>query len=201
MTTSDQHDALVLRELSRHFEAEPCRVWDDPVGELRISCAWFSARDTGRPWGTLVTYGMSRQRMTLDSRATDSDTARVELVSYTDADEPAPDDIAAVMRQVARIPFDQEPQVFLGWGHTVPMLQPVFAGCALTTALTLVPIVRPDKGEIFHVGEDPVSLLWLTFLTDAEYALKKAHGENAVLDLFSEHQHPVALDRGRASYV
>jgi hypothetical protein len=46
-----------------------------------------------------------------------------------------------------------------------------------------------------------VGFLWLTFITDAEYALKKEHGVNAVLDLFGEHDHPVALDRSRKSYV
>lgn len=61
--------------------------------------------------------------------------------------------------------------------------------------------MRPDKGKIFEVEGEPVSLLWLTFLTDAEYALKKARGENAVLDMFGENRHPVELSRSRRSYV
>ena len=66
---------------------------------------------------------------------------------------------------------------------------------------TINPLVRPDKGTIFRVGDDPVSLLWTTLITDAEYALKKARGENAILDLFAANRHPVALARSRPSYV
>lgn len=33
------------------------------------------------------------------------------------------------------------------------------------------------------------------------YALKRSKGESAILDLFSEHRHPIALARSRASYA
>jgi len=51
------------------------------------------------------------------------------------------------------------------------------------------------------VDDEDVSFIWLTFLSDAEYALKKQKGVNAILDLFSAHKHPVVLDRSRKSYV
>lgn len=197
----DPHGALVLNELSRHFGAPPERIWNDDQGGPRVSCAWFPAARTGRPWSTLATFGMSRARMVMDARVTDTDTPRTELVAYVDANEPPPDDLAGWLRWIGRFPFEQQPPTFLGWGHTIPMGRPIFPGSELTTVLTMIPIVRPDKGTIFRVGDDPVSLLWTTFLTDAEYALKKTRGENAILDLFSANRHPIALARHRPSYV
>jgi hypothetical protein len=77
----------------------------------------------------------------------------------------------------------------------------VFNNSALTTLLTLTSIVKADNEPVFQVDNEDVSFLWLTFLTDAEYAHKKEHGVNAILDLFLEHKHPVTLDRSRKSYV
>ncbi|OJY27798.1 MAG: hypothetical protein BGO98_41825 [Myxococcales bacterium 68-20] len=198
---NDAHDAFVERELTRHFEAKPDKIWVDQAPGHRVSCAWFSAAKTGRPWATLATIGMSRARMVLDARATDTDTARTELVAYVDDAEGPPEDLAALLRWVGRLPFEPNPPTFLGWGHTIPLGRPQFAQSLLTTVFTINPLVRPDKGTIFRVGDDPVSLLWTTLITDAEYALKKARGENAILDLFAANRHPVALARSRPSYV
>lgn len=198
---NDPHDLAVLAELSRHFEAKPDWLWNDERPGHRVSCAAFFAKSTGRPWTTLATFGMSRARMVLDARATDTDTARTELVAYVDDREPAPNDLASWLMWIGRFPFEQPQPTFLGWGHTIPVGRPLFHGSQLTTAFTITPLVRPDKGTIFQIDGDPVSLLWTTFLTEAEYAKKKAEGENAILDMFAENKHPVALARARGSYA
>jgi hypothetical protein len=190
----------ILRELTSHFGAAPSLLWDPSDEAPQVGCAYFSAEKTGRPWGTLATFGMSLSPMTMDERAEDTDTPRAEMIAYVDENETYFDDIANWLCWAGCFPFLQEPQTFLGWGHTIHMGN-VFEGSALTTLLTLTSIVKADTEPVFKVENEEVGFIWLTFLTDAEYALKKQSGVNAILDLFGEHRHPVALDRSRKSYV
>lgn len=191
----------ILKALSSHFGAAPTLLWDPSDEAPQVGCAYYSAEKTGRPWGTLATFGMSIDPMVMDDRAEDSDTRRAEMITYVDADETELDDIANWLCWVGSLPFLQEPQTFLGWGHTIHMDKPMFKDSELTTPLTLTSIVKADNQPVFQVEGEDVGFLWLTFLTDAEYALKKEQGVNAVLDLFSEYNHPVALDRSRLSYI
>jgi hypothetical protein len=196
-----QAHITILKALCSHFGAAPTLLWDPSDEAPQVGCAYYSAEKTGRPWGTLATFGMSINPMVMDERATDTDTRRAEIIAYVDADETQPDDIANWLCWVGCLPFLQEPQTFLGWGHTIHMDQPLFKDSELTTPLTLTSIVKADNEPVFQVEGEDVGFLWLTFLTNAEYALKKEQGVNAVLDLFSEYNHPVALDRSRLSYV
>jgi len=191
----------ILRALSSHFGAAPTLLWDPNDEAPQVGCAYFSAEKTGRPWGTLATFGMSITPMVMDDRAEDTDTPRAEMIAYVNADETQLDDIANWLCWAGCLPFLQEPQTFIGWGHTIHMDEPVFKGSELTTLLTLTSIVTADNEPVFQVEGEDVGFLWLTFLTDAEYALKKEQGVNTVLDLFGEYEHPVALDRSRKSYV
>lgn len=191
----------ILRALTSHFGTTPQLLWDPSDEAPQVGCAYFSAEKTGRPWGTLATFGMSINPMVMDDRAEDTDTPRAEIIAYVDADETQLDDIANWLCWVGSLPFLQEPQTFLGWGHTIHMDKPLFKDSELTTPLTLTSIVKADNEPVFQVEGEDVGFLWLTFLTDAEYALKKGQGVNAVLDLFTEYNHPVALDRSRKSYI
>lgn len=186
-----------VAHLTNHFGAKPTKVFPGKDG---VSVGFFSADSTGRPAGTLSTMGMSAKPMTMDSRAVDSDTKRAELVCYSDPQDTALDDLVRWMLYAAKFPFIQDKPTFLGWGHTVRMGK-LFEGSPLTTLITFEPIVRPDKGTIFTRDGDDVSFLWLTFLTDAEYELKKSKGENAILDMFQENDHPLEFTPQRKSYV
>lgn len=190
----------ILKNLTRHFGEAPSLLWDPSGSEPQVGCAYFSAEKTGRPWGTMVTFGMSLAPMVMDDRAEDTDTKRAEIIAYVKEDETQLDDLANWMCWTGAFPFLQEPQTFLGWGHTIHMGD-LFEDSSLTTLLTLTSIVKADNEPAFQVDNDDVSFLWLTFLTDAEYAFKKEKGVNAILDLFGEHKHPVTLDRARKSYV
>jgi hypothetical protein len=190
----------ILKQLTAHFGAAPSLLWNPGEEGPAVGCAYFSAEKTGRPWGTLVTFGMSLTPMVMDDRAEDTDTSRAEMIAYVNEDETQLDDIANWLCWAGAFPFLQEPPTFLGWGHTIHMGD-LFKGSSLTTLLTLTSIVKTDNEPVFQVEEEDVSFIWLTFLTDAEYALKKEQGVNAILDQFSEHKHPVTLDRSRKSYV
>lgn len=194
------HHTNILKKLTSHFGATPSLLWDPSEDAPEVGCAYFPAEKTGRPWGTLATYGMSLMPMVMDERAEDTDTRRAEIIAYVKKDETQLDDLANLMCYTGAFPFVQEPQTFLGWGHTIHM-HDLFANSSLSTLLVLTSIVIADKDPVFQLDNDDVSFLWLTFLTDAEYALKKEKGVNAILDLFSEYDHPVTLDRNRKSYV
>lgn len=190
----------ILRSLTGHFGAAPSLLWDPGDEAPQVGCAFFSAEKTGRPWGTLVTFGMSLMPMVMDERADETDMPRAEMIAYVNDKETQLDDIANWLSWTGCFPFLQEPQTFLGWGHTIRMGN-LFKDSELTTLLTLTSIVKADNEPVFRVENDNVGFLWLTFITDAEYAYKKEHGMNAILDLFGENNHPVALDRSRKSYV
>jgi hypothetical protein len=190
----------ILKQLTAHFGTMPSLIWDPHEEAPQVGCAYFPADKTGRPWGTLATFGMSLNPMVMDERAEDTDTRRAEMIAYVNDSETELDDIANWLRWAGAFPFTQEPPTFLGWGHTIHM-DDVFTDSSLTTLLILTSIVTADNEPVFQVDEEDVSFLWLTFLTDEEYALKKAQGVNAILDLFAAHEHPVTLDRSRKSYV
>jgi hypothetical protein len=190
----------ILRSLTGHFGATPSLLWDPSEEAPQVGCAYFSAEKTGRPWGTLVTFGMSLTPMVMDERADESDMPRAEMIAYVDENETQLDDIANWLCWAGCFPFLQEPQTFLGWGHTIHM-GTLFKDSELTTLITLTSIVKADNEPVFQVENEDVGFIWLTFLTDAEYAHKKEHGVNDILDLFGENRHPVALDRSRKSYV
>lgn len=190
----------ILSALTSHFGAAPSLLWDPGDEAPQVGCAYFSAEKTGRPWGTLVTFGMSLTPMAMDERACESDTPRAEMIAYVNENETRLDDIASWLCWTGCFPFIQEPQTFLGWGHTIHMGN-VFKDSDLTTLIILTSIVKADNEPVFQVENEDVGFLWLTFITDAEYACKKEHGVNAILDLFGENNHPVALDRNRKSYV
>jgi hypothetical protein len=194
------HHTNILKKLTSHFGAAPSLLWDPGEEGPEVGCAYFPAEKTGRPWGTLCTYGMSLMPMVMDERAEDTDTKRAEIIAYVKEDETKLDDLANWMCWAGAFPFLQEPPTFLGWGHTIHMGE-VFPNSSLTTLFTLTSIVIADNEPVFRIDNDDVAFLWLTFLTDAEYALKEEHGVNAVLDLFAEFKHPVTLDRSRKSYV
>ncbi|OQP56972.1 hypothetical protein A3860_10390 [Niastella vici] len=190
----------LLKQLTKHFGDAPSLLWDPSEEAPSVGCAYFPAEKTGRPWGTLVTYGMSLEPMVMDERAEDTDTPRAEMIAYVNENETRLDDLANWLCFTGAFPSLQEPPTFLGWGHTIHMGE-LFPNSSLTTLLTLTSIVKADNEPAFKVDNEDVSFLWLTFLTDAEYALKKEHGVNAILDLFSAYKHPVTLDRFRKSYV
>jgi hypothetical protein len=153
-----------------------------------------------RPFYTLASSGMSDVRMPLPE-GLDRSHARREIVLYCET----PDDAAInLVRRMARFPFQYS--TWLDHGHTIPNGDPpapIFDDSALSAVLFLYTIVRPDNGLADHVvlDGDPVHFLWLVPITQAELDHKLNHGCDALLGLFDAVNHPVVLDRRRASYL
>ena len=191
----------------RAAHGEPTRVFlpDDDDGVAIEAYPFDFCPDEGEedPGWVLVTNGMSDRRMHLDEEAEQAFASgevkpRAELVWYVrELDE----DYIATLRWLAEFPFIDE--TWLGFGHTIPMPEPIIDGTALTTFLFLTPIIgrHVELADDLLIEGEPVELLVVHLLTDAEYALKREHGTDAILTLFDDHAYPLVLDPARASMV
>jgi hypothetical protein len=105
-----------------------------------------------------------------------------------------------VLKGLAEMPFDQSS--FLHWGHTVPNGKPMTAQPSLLTNFFFFqPCMEAEDFDQLVIEGDEVSILWMVPITDAELAYKRAHGANALLDLFAEHELSQVIDESRASLV
>jgi hypothetical protein len=109
-----------------------------------------------------------------------------------------------MVRFFARFPFKYS--TWLGHGHTVPNGDPpapIFDNSELVAAFLSYTIVRPDNqlADKVVLDGDPVHFLWLVPITQAELDHKLNQGYHALLDVFDEANHPIVLDRQRASYL
>lgn len=199
------NDAFELRRACwRDAHGAPTRVFPADEDGVAVEAYEFDfCPDEGaedRGW-ILVTNGMSDRRMHLDDEAEHAIASgevkpRAELVWYVrELDE----GYVATLRWLAELPFIDE--TWLGFGHTIPMPEPIIEGTLLTTFLFLTPIIGRHAEIEIEVEGEPVELLVVHLLTDAEYALKREHGTDAILTLFDEHAYPLVLDPGRASMM
>ena len=165
----------------------------------------FSTEDDEEDLGwVLITSGMSDRRMTLDAEAEreakndPSLRRRAELIWYVR--EPKAEYLSH-LRWLAKFPFIDS--TWLGFGHTIPLSEPIFRGSKLTTSLFLTPIIAPEQAiaEELTIHGDPVELLVVHLLTNEEHRLKQESGVDAILDLFDDHEYPLVLNERRASMV
>jgi len=151
----------------------------------------------------LVTSGMSDQPMSLDedaeARFAEGDLKRrAELIWYVR--DPTPAHIAH-LRWLAQYPFMDA--TWLGWGHTVPLPDPIFPKSQLTTSLLLGPIVKIEQSMLadVRIDGDAIDPFVVHLLTPDEYQLKRESGVNALLDLFDEGDYGLILDEERTSLI
>lgn len=153
-----------------------------------------------RDFYTLVTGGMSDHLMTLPSDVP-PDFGRVELIFY--CSEPRTE-YCELLRLMARFPHDN--RTWFGQGHTIPNGQPpgpLFDNPLLDTVLFMPTVLSPDDSlaERLQLGQLPVNFLWVVPITSAECEFKLNHGFDALLDKFTENNHPFVFDPERGSYA
>ncbi len=153
-----------------------------------------------RDFYTLVTGGMSNDRMTLP-QGVPTDFARAELVFY--CNEPKPE-YAELLRKLAHFPHDN--RTWLSYGHTMPNGQPpepIFENPQLDTLILLGSIVAPDSTfeEQLSLNGDPVNLLWLLPISTPECQYKLDHGADAFYEILDKNQHPFVFEPDRQSYL
>jgi len=153
-----------------------------------------------RNFYTYVTGGMSDLPMH-SPEETGRDCRRVELVFYSESENKL---YAEWLRTLAHFPHDNH--TWLHWGHTMPNgtpPTPLFGEGPLNTMIFMGSILRPDNtlGELLSIDSDPVNLVWVVPITQAECELKLEKGVSAIYDLFDEHKHPHVFCGQRKSYV
>ena len=83
------------------------------------------------------------------------------------------------------------------------MPTPPVEGCDFRTFLFLTPIIETDQriAEALMVENDPVEILTVNLISDAEYRFIKEKGLNPFLDMLDEEDYPPIFDPKRKSYL
>ena len=152
-----------------------------------------------RDFYTLITGGMADERMRVPKGA---DYKRAELVMYVA--EPTETHVE-LLRWLATLPHVQE-GTWYGPGTTMTNGSPpcpIFDGSVLDNFLFLESIVSPDNTlpEWWILDDDPVGLLWVVPITDAERRFIQDRELSDFLELLDRKGHKHVLDEGRRSYV
>jgi hypothetical protein len=165
------------------------------------------SEESGRNYFTLITSGMSDERMSLPE-GKDKQYARAEIIFYVANDK-------AIAHQTekpwyvndmfffAHFPFKYK--TWLAISHTLAMQNPpapIITGSSLTTAFFLPPIFEPKEFvDNFKLGNEKVNLLWLTFLSnkETEYKLNKGYGE--LVEKFNKDNFPQVFNPLRKSII
>jgi hypothetical protein len=146
----------------------------------------------------LLTNGMSNRRMNAPGNIDPDTPKRSELIWYVR--EPTRQ-IVTTLRWLAELPFLDD--TWFNFGLRVPMPEPPITGCDFQTFLFLTPIIRRDRelAEALRIENEPVTLLTVHLISEAEYRLIRANGLDPLLDLFDERAYPPIFDPNRPSYI
>jgi len=196
---SSDRERVYVKFFGKKFEVDEDEEPDGSPIDVYIFEPQGDSRGRERPCYTLVTSGMSDKRMRVPKEV---DFRRAELVLYVD--EPTNEQIG-VLRFLARLPHQQK-TTWYARGTTMTNgqpPQPIFEDSELDCFLFLDPLLNDDS-EIhkkLEIDEDPVTVLWVVPITDAEcqYLLDRELGD--FLELLDRKEHPFILDEGRRSYV
>ena len=135
----------------------------------------------------LLTNGMSNRRMNVPADLDPDTPRRAELMWYV---RNPTSQIVTLLRWLAELPFLDD--TWFNFGLRVPMPEPPITGCGFRTFLFLIPIIRRDQelSDALRIENDPVTLLTVHLISEAEYELIRANGLDPLLDLFDERDYP-----------
>lgn len=163
--------------------------------------------ELGRNYYTLITSGMSDEKMALPE-GIDSQYACAEILFYvTDAavkvHETTRPWFVGAMSFLAHFPFDYN--TWLAFSHTIPNGNPpapLVEGSELTTAL-FMPAIFEDKEftHDFKLGNEIVNFLWLTYINDKETEYKLKYGYEKLVEKFTPDSFPQVFNPFRQSII
>jgi hypothetical protein len=202
----------VLRE--KHYrkwlgDAENILVWHEVLPTVpHVDIHVFPpSKALGRDYYTLITSGMSDERMMLP-KGVDKQHARAEIIFYVANDETkshqnAKPWYAQAISFYAHFPFDYK--TWLAASHTLPNGNPpsrIVENSSLTTAFFLPAIFEGEEfSETLRLGSDRVNFLWLTFLSDKETELKLKYGYDKLVERCDKYNLPQVFNPFRPSIV
>jgi hypothetical protein len=184
-----------------HFHARYSEWFGEPIEVRKTSaygdlCVYPPAEGRKPRFFTYVSAGMSLEKMPMPANSEDS--GRAELIFYAERHDPRYIDALLLM-----MTFPFVDRTWLGYGHTVALVEPIEDSGVLTHVLLLHTLVRQHAAafETVRVGGEPISWLWPVLITRAELKLKQEQGVNALLDVLAAHRNPWVFSGGRHSYV
>jgi hypothetical protein len=122
-----------------------------------------------------VTNGMSDQRLADPGHP--CEWHRRELIQYLPR---CTEGHARRLHDMARLPlFDG---FYLDSHHTVKWHHPAVPGTPWKNAFFLLPIIKPHRAFVFEAEGDKVSFLWHIPISDEEWAYKREHRADALID-------------------
>jgi hypothetical protein len=161
----------------------------------------------GRDFYTLITSGMSDEKMTLP-KGIDRQLARAELVFYIAdvSSKPGQTEKPWFVQAIsffAHFPFDYK--TWLAPSHTIPNGNPpapVVEGSMLTTAIFLPAIFEPKEFvQDFKLSGERVNFLWLSYISDKETEFKLNEGYNKLTQKMNKDNFPQVFDPFRPSII
>jgi hypothetical protein len=165
------------------------------------------SKQSGRNYFTLITSGMSDERMTLP-KGIDKQYARAEIIFYVANYDSIPYQTEKPwyvndMFFFAHFPFKYK--TWLAISHTLAMQNPpapIVTDSLLTTAFFLPPIFEPKEFvNHFKLGNEKVNFLWLTFLSDKETEYKLNNGYEKLVEKFNKDNFPQVFNPLRKSII
>ncbi|WCL51318.1 suppressor of fused domain protein [Leptospira sp. GIMC2001] len=108
-----------------------------------------------------------------------------------------------MLRTLAHFPHDNK--TWLASGHTLPNGNPpeyIFENSPeLTTFLLLDPLISSDRSIDINIAGNPLQLLWVLPISDAECKFKLEKGTDGFLDILEKNKHPFIFEGNRKSYI
>ena len=195
---ADDDSLLNIREAHyvRHFGDVAKLMHSTDTKSPHIDIYQFEPR-VDRDYWVLITGGMSDVRQYVPEDAPEHIALRAEIMMY--AREPKVWMFNA-LKWLAEMPFERK--TFLHWWHSVPNGEPITAEPSLlTNFFFLPPYFEAEDFDTLSLDDDPVNILWLVPITDAEVQYKLEHGGQALEDLFTEKELDPVVDERRGSLV
>jgi hypothetical protein len=148
---------------------------------------------------TYLTGGMSLKEMELPPKARDAKVpSRAEYVFYSATRDSRYSDMLKLL-----VVFPFVDKTFVAMGHTVGLAEAISDSGALSATVLLKTLFRGHAAvfDAVRVAGEPVNYLWVVPITESERQYKRAHGIDALLDVFTNAKNPLVFEGDRNAYV
>lgn len=206
-----EHYDLLDQHLTEFYSPLEILVFEElnPIGfQLDVFCI----RPRGASFQVILTSGMSTASMKVPAKVSDPLTHRyAELMMVLPADwplsatmpsKPEQDWPVTALKQIARLPFEQN--AFVSWGNTIlhdPYFQPYHESVGFVGSLLIRTVTRPDVFRRFHSPHGPINIFSVFPLYKEELLFIEEKGYAEFYRLLAEKNVVECLDPKRPNVV